>query len=394
MNAAFQAFITAMVNDDGSGETGDLMTKTWWTDLMELIDSQIEVTGEVITTNTTYYVATTGSDATGDGSVTTPWATPSYALSVLQNYRVQSGKTLTIQCDDGTYTLTSVTTNLGERFVLSGKNTYTKTVASIQSTSGSAGAYSIVFNVDDVTNVTTSDYVIVSNASGGTTPKYAEGCFDITAVDAVNKRITCASPNLVGVPAGAVAATMTVFKTNFFYTGTAGFQYAQGTVQNLVIRGDGTANKYAVGLSQGMTLSNVGILGFPYGISLTSAGVLSLENVAISGATIGIRMTNGTTINCLGSSFGLLVSGCTTGLSCADNSTLTCITQTVITGNGRGINCTRRASITLTPGVTIYESDAVYAERLGYVYLVGASITGTVSPTVNTLGNENGYIDT
>ena len=112
MRSDFETWINGLTDDDGSGTVGDIPNKAFFNTQMGLIDDAINTTGGLITSDTTYYVATTGSDTTGDGSVTTPWATPAKALSELGNYRVQEGKTVTIQCDDGTYSFTSPISNL------------------------------------------------------------------------------------------------------------------------------------------------------------------------------------------------------------------------------------------------------------------------------------------
>ena len=51
---------------------------------------------------TTFYVSTTGSDGSGDGSAENPWASPSHALQVLYQYDL-NGHTVFIQIADGTY---------------------------------------------------------------------------------------------------------------------------------------------------------------------------------------------------------------------------------------------------------------------------------------------------
>lgn len=69
------------------------------------IDSELAHKTDTVAANTTIYVATTGSDTTGDGTSSAPFATLTKALSFL------NGKTLlgavTIQIADGTYSHTS-----------------------------------------------------------------------------------------------------------------------------------------------------------------------------------------------------------------------------------------------------------------------------------------------
>ena len=60
----------------------------------------------VISTNTTYYVATTGDDATGDGSSANPWATPHQALRYLSAFILEADVLITIEVAAGEYTFT------------------------------------------------------------------------------------------------------------------------------------------------------------------------------------------------------------------------------------------------------------------------------------------------
>ena len=57
----------------------------------------------VITASLTLYIATTGSDATGDGSSGSPWATPHKAFDYLSRYRIQAGINIFITCLAGNY---------------------------------------------------------------------------------------------------------------------------------------------------------------------------------------------------------------------------------------------------------------------------------------------------
>jgi hypothetical protein len=61
----------------------------------------------VITTNATYYVATTGNDTTGNGSLAAPWATPHRAMEYLSAFVIKQGVTVTVSVADGAYTFTT-----------------------------------------------------------------------------------------------------------------------------------------------------------------------------------------------------------------------------------------------------------------------------------------------
>lgn len=56
-----------------------------------------------LTQNTTYYVATTGSDITGNGSIGNPWATPQKAMEFIAEFIDTGNFDITVQMEDGTY---------------------------------------------------------------------------------------------------------------------------------------------------------------------------------------------------------------------------------------------------------------------------------------------------
>ncbi len=57
----------------------------------------------ILTADTTFYVATTGSDSTGDGTVGKPWATIQHAVDYVVNSLDCNSNQVTIQVADGTY---------------------------------------------------------------------------------------------------------------------------------------------------------------------------------------------------------------------------------------------------------------------------------------------------
>lgn len=402
MRNDFETWINGLTDDDGSGTTGTIPNKALFNTQMRLVDDAINTTGGLITTDTTYYVATTGNDTTGDGSVTTPWATPAKALSALGNYRVQDGKTLTIQCNDGAYTFSSPISNLPKGFLLTGKNTYTKTMSSVQSSSGSTGAWSVVINVDNVTSVTTSDYAIISAASGGTNPKYIEGCWDITAVDAVNNRLTVATTHRgASAPASTVAATVTVIKTVLSFTGVSGLSLLPmaggGTLSKLVLNGDNTASTPGIYLKGGTInlTSPFGIRNFGGdGIYAYSGEVFASGGVAISSnGDRGVFGRNNAGVfidSSIVSGNGLY------GIHVIHHGHVSCESSTVSGNASLGMCSTSGGNIAAqgsTLNANIAYADA-YAGTYGYIGVQAATIAGSTIPAVNTQGNEFGYIDT
>lgn len=57
-----------------------------------------------LTGNVSYYVATTGSDTTGNGSSLTPWATMQFAANYIQNNLDLNGYSVTVNVANGAYT--------------------------------------------------------------------------------------------------------------------------------------------------------------------------------------------------------------------------------------------------------------------------------------------------
>jgi len=259
-----------------------------------------------ITTNTTYYIATTGSDVTGDGSSGTPWATPQKALDYLKDKWINDDVTVTIQCADGTYALTStidIEHPCGARISIVGQNTYTKTLSSVQSSSGSAGAWSIVLNLSNVTNIATNDYVRIISTSGGVNPVWLRGLHKVTNVDAGNSRITITSThNGATAPSGAVACTngVMVFKTIFdFSDNTNGIYCSAGnTLGNLnkVVITSSYAMPHSGGI--GIYISNGSvILGTAVGIAYLGTGVKVVNNGYLYAASIAISSIYGNAID-------------------------------------------------------------------------------------------------
>lgn len=90
-------------------------------------------------------------------------------------------------------------------------------ITSVQSSSGSSGAWSIILNVTSVGTVAVNEYLaVIDTPTGGTNPEYLLGCHQITDVDSGNSRITISSVNQTATaPSGAVTTTAAVLQTRF-----------------------------------------------------------------------------------------------------------------------------------------------------------------------------------
>jgi len=363
-----------------------------------------------IKTNTTYYIATPGNggdDTTGDGSVGSPWATLAKALTYIGDYLIGPGATVTIQLGDGTYAWSSTDVfehQDGKRISIVGENTYSKTLSSIQSSSGSAGAWSIILNLDSVANIEVGDYAMVAyNVSGGTLPECLCGCWEVTNVDAVNTRITILSLHQhSSAPSGAVAGTVTIVKTILGYSGCTGLEIGElralGNLNKVVFVGDKTGGTYGISVTGKAFLqlgSTVGVSSFDIGVRVLSFGHLEGDYLMSCGNdTQNLQLNFGT---------GRTVRGVFSGSDGTFGSiyAITSILNTygaVVSGNTQsGVYATSSSTIGITTPAKITYNQA-YGTYATINTIINASTStftgnGTVSsPALNTLGNIESYV--
>jgi len=278
--------------------------------------ANVAVFRSIIEENTTLYVSTSGNDITGDGSLSNPWKTPHRALEWLSDKFIKTNKTVTIKCLDGIYSISETLIPqhpCGHLITLSGETVLEKTLNSIQSSSGSSGDYSIVLNLNNVTDIETDNYIIIPyNVSGGTNTTYACGCHKITNVDSANNRITIKSTHRKGAPSGAVSGTVKIFKTVFDCS--VEFinirRQCAFNIENFVIKKESTGGgDRGINVKYGGYLrasNSIGISGFAVGATIYGTGVL--KDCAISSSTdySGVELYNNAKLDCQKS----VISGC------------------------------------------------------------------------------------
>jgi len=410
----------------------------------------------VISATTNFYVATTGSDTTGDGSSGNPWATVGKAIVYLQDYDITA--TVNIYLADGTYS-SSGSTNLLHRhgtFInIAGTHTYVKSISSVQSSSGSSGAYTITFNMNDVANVSVGDYINISGCSGGTNPKYAEGCWPITNVDTGNKRISVSCTNPTGVPAGAVTATSTavVLKTiidiTSSTTGVQGWTLLTGclnSIQNCAFTNSGGATSSAgIYIANGSFIKSIITCGFfgtsftvyymssvygattqatalcfsnnqsngglfisynsqvrlqyavfsgttAYGASVQMGSELQIPYCTMSNCGSGVAV--GSRAEFVSNAGSLTITACTYGVN-VNYFSSALINSAAITNCTTGIVC-QNVSLVYAASATINTATTgISCYQGSFVYAVGVTFTScttNATPAVNTNGNYNAYI--
>lgn len=273
-------------NHDGSEGSGGVVTDTYL------------VGGSELGSTLNLYISVSGSDTTGDGSLENPYATFSGPVNYFRTMQIAPATYIYINFLDGVHTLNSLSINTThlpyhDRMYIYGTTVLLRNITSVQSSSGSAGGYSVIYNLDDVSNMNVGEYVLVNdNATGGTNPKYACGVHEITNVDAVNSRITVLSTHRKGSPSGAVTATIEVFKTiiNQYSTSNGisaqfgkhlkigGFVLVGGTSGTGIVSADGGS------IVRDSSSFPVGISGFATGAYAARNGFLDISQCGASGA--------------------------------------------------------------------------------------------------------------
>jgi hypothetical protein len=338
------------------------------------------------------------------------YTTVSAAIASLNGRTIMPSATITIEIQDETVVESaqiSIVHPNSDRITIVGKTQLSITYSSIQSTSGSVGAYTFVLNVSSVADVAVGHYALIYTASGGSNPNAVLGCWKITDVDAVNTRISVATTNKkASLPSGAVAGDIIIHKSVISWdTAATGGIYAEAningpTLQNFTLEGNKSAtagNNGITGTSRGSTGANrVGVSGFYRGVEASGTQLRYSGIIVSSAANRGLSsVANGAVY-----ASGGVASGCG-----SDGCAATTVSYIDATGVRSVANTGAGFSVAFLGG-TLYALNSVSAHNttwgyialsIGRMYVVGHTVTdntsGTYSPAVNTVGNDNSYID-
>lgn len=258
------------------------------------------------------------------------------------------------------------------------------TLSSIQSSSGSAGNYSVVLNVSSVTGLLVDQVVGVlpDNISGGTNPQYLYGAHKITNVDVGNSRITVNTKHQ-GVPSGAVTGDITVFKTVLNSIVIRGNPFASLT--NIAV--DALGN-YGLNVSVAAEVSSIAIINGDPGVYAVANRILVLNNCYISDCLTGISNLGHLEFN------GGIIADCDVAIFQENGHSFI---STQIHNCGEGVQITNNSTC-LIDSATINNTTgvAIHASRAAYVKATNMTLSGNgtdYSPALNTQGNKFGYID-
>lgn len=222
------------------------------------------------------------------------------------------------------------------RASITGASPISLTINSVQSSSGSAGAWSYVLNVGSVAGLAVDQLVCVKATSGGSNPDRLLGVHRITNVDGVNTRITISVLTKHSSQAsGAVTATATVLTTvlkcNTNVTGLYIIGGGLGTIgvakalDNIGISTTAASTGSGIDVHDCTCELDGGLLGihgpFAFGMIAEMRGTIYVQgsstvNTYVSGGTQGIGAYGLSAIQGVSydSTGGVVVSGCTNGL--------------------------------------------------------------------------------
>ncbi len=361
-----------------------------------------------ITVDTYFYLSTTGSDTTGDGSTGNPWKTIAKAYSYLSGYIIKPGVTVTIIYKAGHYTLTAnpaiaSTHPQGDQIAISGSTTYNKTLSAINSVTGSAGSWTYELDLADVDNIEVGDGVIIyDNVTGGTKPTFLSGCYLVDSIDSVNKRITLSTSTHKNASSasGAVSGTIKILKT-VLSSGYPFVSFAQPSmikgINGLVfygIDGAGMCIYLTNNSSIGLLSETFGICRCSYAIYVLSSSVITAKPI-ISRCNYGLYVVIGSKFTAWGGAPHMVISGSgTTGITCQTNS-LVIADLALVSGNVTNLDCQRAAFLSHYSGINEGATTGATCSILSYILSNSTTYrynTTDADPTVNTWSASYGYI--
>jgi len=286
------------INVDGYGyrlpRSGDI---GYWYDDGNGNLSISPIAKSLISTNTTIYVATTGSDTTGTGEIGAPFATIAKALLSLASKVIATNVMVTIQVADGTYTITSseavsVLHPDGNRLQILG-NTSSDVSIAIASIDIAAKTFTVVGDYSAI--ILVGDIVAVTGSSTGG----LNGAYLVSAVifAAGNTTVTCATETIASATVGGGSLIIKPCNRCVLScaSGVSGiFSTKLSTFNGFRINGAGGT---ASGILMQETLGTIGsktiISGFTYGMQAANNGLVSILGGVIKGCTQGLVSSAG-----------------------------------------------------------------------------------------------------
>ena len=423
--------------------------------------------GYWITADTTLTVGSTGA-----------YASVGAAYASLTNKRIADGVTVAIEIQDETVTEAAALTcdhPDGDKILITGKSASSTAGVVHFNVTGVAGAYAHEITVTDESIFMVGGYAAIysTGATAGHGHRVSNGVWKVTAVDAVNSRITVTNTarklgSLANLNSGTAVALNSVIKTPAGATGfTMDDAASRVRLADLVIEADAaTPGEFGLYAAKGAAVNiegtAVGVSGFQNNVTTASGGTVRayfplyssaatnnayylLDGGQFQGAgcyaagcgSSGVYCSRGSHFHCdgfhsngngggayctdtstvvmasakvtnnLSNGFDaqrggeVFANGATSdendghGVYAADDSSIVCQSASLQDNAGWGTQSLFGSRVGVNNGtVSGNTSGAAYAVVHSFINLGGAVVTGTVSPALNTEGNEVSYINT
>ena len=390
--------------------------------------------GWLLTADVTLYVATTGSDTSGTGSATAPWATPHRAMAYLRGIVLADGIVVTISIADGAYSFPKAL-NLnhpqGTQIYINGTSTSgTRPTGALLNGGGVRGNSSTTeafndaklkayyrtqwqFNacdglVCDLGGGVSVDQLLIRGdgtaytdgvRSGGKDPaRLQQNLFaDKASAGSINlgQRVAVHNFGRLGIATsygGSICAesvTVTNAKTDGIVTYFGGsIQAFLATVSNCGGDGIGTYFGGSINAMDATASNNLknGIIS-GYGGSILAKGAITANNFQS-----GIIIRNGGTIFASGANSS---SNGQHGIAISYGGTIDAHSVTVANNRRNGIYVGYGGNVLAGAATAKGNTESsAKAEGAGFILLNSATYDGILSPAANTQGNGMAYIQT
>ncbi len=377
----------------------------------------------LVTQDLNLYVATTGSDETGDGTQALPWATPHRAMTFLSKCVLSNDIVATVFVADGNYTFTqslNVSHPQGSQITITGTSTSgARPVGTDLNGGGAKGNTAAAESFNDAKlkayyntqwQFNGCSGVICQIAGGATIDKVlirgdrvTDGCFGVGTANAFRGTASVGAITLGTEVAihnfnshGILASNNGTVIANFVTATSC------GGVGFFVNNGGGLGADDATASNNGGTgiRTNYGgtiVARRFFGIynALDGAGINQGGCVSMAGSTLRWNSRHGFygvggiayATNCQASNND----DC--GVIASAGSVLDFSGSTIDRNLNIGVYVVRGTSITIAngtvTGTSARQTQAFRSIGTGYIYMKGATFGGTVSPAVNTIGNGN-----
>jgi len=350
----------------------------------------------------TIFVTTAGNDTSGNGDNLNPFATPERAIEELGRMTI-GNNAITVDIGPGVYTRTTPlefkhpfggqVTFLGDYEKITGESTTSigSTEYNLSTVSGNLDYVIATITFPGSTNLAADDYILISNASGGSNPQALQGCHKVESYAADVATIHIIYRAGVAKPSGTISFDCMLVRTVLDFSMSNGFKadgpYHMGMWEGVVIQGDENhaSCDYGIWMLNSPTISlkedgagygTVGIRGWQRGVYAQNNAMAFLDYCFVSCChQYGIMCTNGGIANIR---YGF-ISGCNNaGLYASSGSTIGAA-YCEITGVGAsGVGCYDGAWIDFLNGVIKASTNNVlYASNGGGIKAPAEDVSAT-----------------